>query len=143
MARATISLPVPVSPLISTVAEVGGHRLDHLVERLHRRTLADHRAQSEALIELLPQVGVLVLQTLLLAGAVDDEQQLVELKGLGDEIGGAAFDDVDGVLDRRVAGDDNRQNPGVSFERGVDHLPSVEPRQSQVGNQDVEGKALQ
>ena len=65
----------------------GGHGLDELIERLHRRALADHGAKAETLVELLAQVGVLFLQPPLLAGAVDDVQQFVELEGLGDEVG--------------------------------------------------------
>ena len=46
---ATSSLPVPVSPMISTVASVGAMRAIDRVELLHRRRAADQRAEAGAL----------------------------------------------------------------------------------------------
>ena len=86
---------------------------------------------------------VLVLQPPLLERGRDDVAQLVELERLGDEIGGAALDDVDRVLDRRVAGDDDGDDAGIALEGGVDHLAAVDARQAQIGDDDVEGKPLQ
>ena len=119
------------------------HRVDQLVERPHRRALANHGAQAEALVQLLPEIGVLVLQAPLLDGRPHDVQQLVELEGLGDEVGGAALDDVNGVLHGGVTGDDDRDDPGVAVDGRGNHLASVDARQAQVGNDDVEGKPLQ
>ena len=70
-------------------------------------------------------------------------QQLLELERLADEVGGAALDGVDGVLDGAVAGDDDADDPRIALERGVEHLAAVDARQAQVGDEDVEGKALQ
>ena len=55
----------------------------------------------------------------------------------------AALDDVDCVLDGRVAGDDNREDARIPLERRVNHLPPVEAGQPQVRDDDVEGEALQ
>ena len=55
--------------------------------------------------------------------------QLVELKRLGDEIGGAALDGVDGVLHGAVAGDDDGDDAGIALERGFDDLAAVDAGQ--------------
>ena len=46
MARATSSLPVPVSPVTSTVASALGGALDDAEQALHRLGAADHLAQA-------------------------------------------------------------------------------------------------
>ena len=70
-------------------------------------------------------------------------QQRVELERLGDEVGGALLDGLDRVLHRAVAGDDDGDDVGVALEGGVEHLPAVDARQPQVGDQDVEGEVGQ
>ena len=67
-------------------------------------------------------------------------QQRVELERLGDEVGRALLDRVDGVLHRAVAGDHDGDDVGVALERGVEDLPAVDAGQPQVGDQDVERK---
>ena len=67
-------------------------------------------------------------------------QQLVELKRLGDEAGGALLDRLDGVFHRAVAGDDDGDDVGIALERRVEHLPAVDAGQPQVGDEDVEGE---
>ena len=58
MARATSSLPVPVSPVISTVALVGRDLADHAKQRLHHAAAADdptvigHHLDLRLLLEL-------------------------------------------------------------------------------------------
>jgi hypothetical protein len=71
---------------------------------------------------------------------VQDVQQRVELEGLGDEVGGPPLDGLDGVLHRAVAGDHDRDDFGIAFERPFDDLPAVDARQAQVGDEDVEGE---
>ena len=67
-------------------------------------------------------------------------QQRVELERLGDEVGRALLDRLDGVLHRAVAGDDDGDDVGIALERGVEHLPAVDAGQPQVGDEDVEGE---
>ena len=81
---------MPVSPVIRIVAVGRRDGFDQLKQRAHRRALADHRAQAKSLVELLMQVRVLALQPPLLERGVEHVHQLVELKRLGDEVGGAA-----------------------------------------------------
>ena len=67
-------------------------------------------------------------------------EQRVELKGLGDEVGGALLDRVDGVLHRPVAGDHDCDDVGIALERGIEDLAAVDAGQPQVGDEDVEGE---
>ena len=55
-------------------------------------------------------------------------QQLVELKRLCDEIGGATLDRLDRVLHGSVSGDDDPDDIGVADERGLE-----DPRAVQAG----------
>ena len=143
IARATTSLPVPVSPVMSTVARARRHGLDHLAEVAHRPAAADHARQPVALLELLAQVGVLGAQPPLLERRFEHVQQLVELERLADEVGGAALDGVDGVLDGAVAGDDDADDARVALQGRVEHLAAVDAGQAQVRDQDVEGELLE
>ena len=110
------------------------------------RLLPDQAVDPIALLELRPQIGVLRLQPPLLERRAQHVQQRVELERLGDEIRRALLDGLDRVLHGAVAGDDDGDDVGVAFERGVEHLPAVDARQPQVGDQDVErevGQPLQ
>ena len=89
-------------------------------------------------MELLAQPGVFRFQPPLLDGAIEGVPQLVELERLGDEVGGAALDDFDGIADRAVAGDDDADDLRVPLHGGLDHGGPVDARQAQVGDHDVE-----
>jgi hypothetical protein len=116
---------------------------DQLKERSHRRALAGHRSQTESLVELLMQVRVLARETTLLERLVEDVHQLVELKRLRDEVRGAELDHVDGVFHGAVARDDDCNDAGVLRECGFDDLTPVNSRQTQVRDDDVEGKTVE
>ena len=60
--RATSSLPVPLSPWISTVARLGATRRTSVEQLLAARALGDHRVGRVAARDLLPQVAVLALE---------------------------------------------------------------------------------
>ena len=70
-------------------------------------------------------------------------EQGVELKRLGDEVGGALLDGVNGVLDRAVPRDHDRHDVGVACERRVEHVPPVDAGEAQVGDEDVVGEVGQ
>ena len=70
-------------------------------------------------------------------------QQLVELERLGDEVGRPPLDGVDRILHRGVAGDDDGDDAGITLQSGIDDAAAVNARQAQVGDDDVEGEALQ
>ena len=67
-------------------------------------------------------------------------QQRIELEWLGDEVGGSLFDRLDGIFHRSISGDDDGNDFGVTLERRLDHFCAVDPRQAQIGDENVEGK---
>ena len=126
--------------MISTVLDVRGDRLEQLKEIAHHPAAADQAVDPVALLELRSQVGVLGSQAPLLERRVQHVQQRVELERLGDEVGRALLDRVDGVLHRAEAGDDDGDDVRVALERRVEHGAAVHARQPQVGDDDVEGE---
>ena len=56
MARATSSLPVPLSPWMRTVASGRRHVLDQLIDHLHLGVLADHAAEFGRRLDTGPQI---------------------------------------------------------------------------------------
>ena len=99
--------------------------------------------EAEALIELLAQIGVLVLQPPLLERRAQHVQQLLELKRLGDEVRRAALDRFDRILHRAEAGDDDGDDAGIAFEGRFDDVLAVDARQPQIGDDDVEGEVAE
>ena len=89
------------------------------------------------------QVRVLALQALLLECVGQHVHQLVELKRLRDEVGGAALDDVDRVLHGAVAGHDDGDDAGVAGEGGVDDLSAVHARQAEIRDDDIKSKTVE
>ena len=104
MARATSSLPVPVSPVISTVLFVSATQLGALDDVLHGAAAADDAVVIELLVALAEQVAVFGAQPLMLERAADDDQQLVDLERLLQVVEGAELHRFDGALDRGVRG---------------------------------------
>ena len=106
-ARAASSLPVPVSPVISTVLDVAATVRSSSNSCSIDRRPADDAVDAEAILQLRAQVGVLRLQPPLLDRRVQLVQQLFELERLGDESLGAEPRDFDRLADRAEAGDDD------------------------------------
>ena len=65
-AFATSSLPVPLSPTISTFERVGATSFICSNSALHRRRAADDALEAEALVEQLAELDDLVLELALL-----------------------------------------------------------------------------
>ena len=65
-------------------------------------------------------------------------QELIELKRLGDELGRAAFDRLDRVLDGAEAGHDDTHDLGVALDRGTEHFPAVYAWKAEIGQHHVE-----
>ena len=118
----------------------GGCRdgFDQLEERTHARAAADHGREPETLIELLPQIRVFILEPPLLERRAQDVNQLVELKRLGNEIRGAAFNRLDRIFDRAVSRDHDRDDAGIELQSGIDDFAAVDPGQPQIGDDDIE-----
>ena len=131
---------MPVSPGDENRARRARDGLERLKQIAHRPAASDDALEAVSLLQLLAQPGVLRLQPPLLDGAVEGVPQLVELERLGDEVGGAALDDFDGIPDRAVAGDDDADDLRVPLHGGLDDGGPVDARQAQIGDDDVEGE---
>ena len=106
-ARATTSLPVPLSPVMSTVASESGHAGDELVHLAHRRALADQRVEALRLGHALAQALHLLAQARGAATARSSASTSAStLEGLGDEVVGARADGRDGGVEAAEGGDD-------------------------------------
>ena len=103
-ALATNSLPVPLSPVISTVAEVGGDLAEPLDDRVHERRVADHPLEAEPLVELLLQLEVRPGQPLRLRDLVGHGAQLDDVERLGQVGGRPGLHGQHGGLGRVVPG---------------------------------------
>ena len=89
MARATTSLPVPLSPVISTVASVGATISISSDTLLHRRTLADQLVAGEDFLQILAQPRHFAARLPVLQRICHQVRQLVGIHRLGDVIVGA------------------------------------------------------
>ena len=69
--------------------------------------------------------------------------ELVELERLGDEIRGALLACVQGILEVPVTRDHDRHDGGIPADGGIDDLSSVDARQPEVGDEDVEGELVE
>src|SRR5215467_8914163 len=67
-------------------------------------------------------------------------KQRIDLKRLADEVVGAALDGIDRVLKRAVTRDDDRDDIWIAFDGGLDDARTIDARQTQVGDDDVERK---
>jgi hypothetical protein len=67
-------------------------------------------------------------------------QQGVELKRLRDEVGRSLLDGVNGIFDGAVPRNHDRHDVGIALDGRVEYLTAVDPRQAEVGDEDVEGE---
>ena len=141
MARATSSLPVPVSPVMSTVLLRLGDQLRPLDHRLHRPAAADDAVVIERFVELVDQVAVLRPEPLMLDCAAGHDEQLVDLEWLLQEVECAELHRLDGALDRRVRRHHHDLRP-LALRRGADDLANqIQARD--VGHQVVEDDEIE
>ena len=125
---------------MSTVLDVAATVRSSSVSCIMIGVLPDHAVDAEPVVELGTEVGVLSFQPAFLECRVDLVQQLLELEWLRDEPLGALTGDLDGLPDGAEAGDDDGDDLRVASECLVEDLPAVDARQTQIRNQDVEGK---
>ncbi len=71
---------------------------------------------------------------------MQDVQQLLALERFRDQVGGAPFDEGDGIADGAVAGHDHDEDVRVAVEGGVEDAGPGQARESEVGQDDVEGE---
>ena len=127
-------------------ARRGRDRLEQLEKLAHRTAAPDDVREPVARFELRSQIRVLGFEAALLHRGSQHVHQRVELKGLGDEVGGAVLDRLHRILHGAVARDHDRDHLGVSLEGGVEDLPAVDAGEPEVGDEDVEregGETLQ
>ena len=102
MARATSSLPVPVSPVMSTVLFDWATRSIRCSTSWIARLRAHDAVVAELLVPFREQVAVLRAEALVLEGAAHDHEQFVDLEGLLEVVEGPEPHGLDRALDRGV-----------------------------------------
>ena len=106
---ATSSLPVPFSPVMSTVRPRRRRRLDQQLQLAHARAERQDVAEAgAALVQQPHQAAVLEGQASPLAGLVEQRQQRVGIDRLLDVVERPRGDGVHGPGDGPVAGHDDR-----------------------------------
>ena len=122
MARLTSSLPVPLSPVMSTLALVGATLSMSLIEPLHRRARADHLVAGLELARASARrcgSGARCWMHVL-----DADQHALAVQRLLEEVARAELDGVHRVVHRGVAADDDhRQVAGRFVVRGAARAP--------------------
>src|SRR5262249_18989175 len=119
----------------------GRDRFEQLKETDHRLTSADDSLiEPVLLVQLSAQVRVLRAQPALFQRGVQHMEQRVDLKGLADEIVSAALDRVHRILERAVTRDDDRDDIWIAFDGRFDDARTVDARETQVGDDDVESE---
>ena len=114
-ARATSSLPTPLSPVMSTV--VLKSAIFVMVRKMscHRRALREDRLELALLADLLAERAVLAAQRLALLGLAQREHDLVGLERLADVVVGAGLHRLEREVDVAVrAHHDDRRRVAAS-----------------------------
>ena len=128
IARLTSSLPVPLSPVMSTLARVGATRSICWVQALHRGARADHLV---ARLELGAQLGHGPREPCRPHRVADAHEHPIATQRLLEKIARAELDRQNGVLHRRVpAHDDHGQLTRRFF--GAQALEHLDARRCQV-----------
>ena len=125
-ARATSSLPVPLSPLIRIVVRLGAAwmiRSNTCRIRGLRPMISPNRLCVR--LEVLAQRAVLGDQPPLLQRVAEDDQHLVVLERLGDVVERAALHRRDRALDRREGRDHQHRQVVVDFLELVERRDAV------------------
>ena len=138
MARAASSLPVPVSPRISTVALVGAMAWSRLMTSCIFGLLPIDALEAELLVELPLQLAVGAGQPQPLGRLVHDGPQLGHVHRLGQVVGGALLDGLHGRLHVAVAGDHHHLGVRRFLLRLAQNRQAVQVRHLQIGQDDVE-----
>ncbi len=124
----------------------GGHVLNELEDFLHGRVFAQNILEGKLLAELLAQVRHLILQGALAQSPLDDQPQVVDVDGFGQEIISSQPHGLDCLVNAAKTGHDNHGYGQLPPPDLLDQLHAVELRHLQVGEKDavvVFGQSLQ
>ena len=138
MARATSSLPVPLSPRIRTVTSWPRDPADGLVHLLHRgRPADDPVGVGVGRLLLVVEQGRDVHQAASSRALASDVAELVEVDRLEQVLEGAPLHRLDGRLGRGERGDDDDRQPRVDPADLVEGVQARHVGQAHVEDHDV------
>ena len=141
-ARATSSLPVPDSPVISTLAcEPATRRMSANTSCIDRRA-PDDVLEADAAGHLLAQPGHLGAQRLLGQRLVDHQHQLLDLERLGDVVERAQLHRPDGGVDRAEGGDGDDVGRGLHLAHLAQQIQTVQVGHLHVRDHQVDAALL-
>ena len=118
--------------------------LEHLIQRAHRRAVADDAAEAAAIVQLPPQRLVLALLLVDLGEPLEQALQLVRIERLGEVILGAGLDRFDRRVDGALRGQqDHLDVVDLGLQR-LQQLDAAHARHDQIGDDDrgTEGRDL-
>ena len=143
IARATSSLPVPLSPSTRIVERDGPARRTSSNTLRMPGGLADDAPEAEAQRELLAQAPVLLGQPPRLGALAQGQEHFLVLEGLRDVVEGAEAHRLDGALDRGVGRHDHDDGVGIAPQDVAQHVEARPVGQHQVEQDDVVGLGLE
>ena len=138
MARTTISLPVPLSPVISTVPSVGATRLISAKTRSMARLSPMIPSKPRWTSSSRRRSGVFADQRRALPDLAQDHLQLLGREGLAEVVGGALLHGLDGRFHGGMAGDDDHLGGDAGRLDLAEDLQAVDARHHQVQEDHVE-----
>ena len=140
MARATSSLPVPLSPEDEHGRVGGAGHLDLVEDRLHGRAHAEERSEAPGLLELSPQERDFAHDIGPLHRLVDQDPQPAEVDRLGQVVIGALLHRLHRGLDGGIAGEEDDRGGGQLAAKGLQQLEPIQARHDQIGDDDRRAK---
>ena len=143
IARATSSLPVPLSPSTRIVERDGPARRTSSKTLRIASDLPTMRPEAVALRELLAQAPVLLGQPARLGALAQREEHFLVLERLRDVVERALAHRLDGALDRGVRRHDHDDGVGIAAQDLAQHLEARAVGQHQVEQDDVVGLGLE
>ena len=119
-------------------ALVGADRLNHRVDVLHRRALADQLAKLLVRPDLAPQLADLLLQASGFEQLLDLDEQRVRVTRFGQIVGRPALHGLDRALNSPVSGQNNDGTAPLFNIHAAQQLHAVHDRHFQIGDDNVE-----
>ncbi len=142
MARAASSLPVPVSPVMSTVPGAAAARwirsLTFVIARLSPTSASSDGSGWNLTLQQID----LARELTAIGGRSDAHQQLVAKERLLHEVDGAELHGLDRRVDRAEAGHHDERRVDAHVAELAQDVDAREPRHPHVGQDDVEAVAL-